>query len=162
MMTPMDTPGLIDRWAHFYGDRKLLSAAVTYVHLAGILVGGGIAVATDRVSLQLGPDRGRDVQAELVRIYAVHRLVIFGLGLTVLSGLLMLLADLETYLGSVLYWTKMGMVVLLLANGYLRQRAENDLRRGTAAWPLFHRTSMASLVLWFLILLAGAFLPTIS
>lgn len=161
-MVPADPSGLIARWAHYYGDRKLVSAAVTYVHLAGILLAGGLAVATDRASLQLRPDGGRDVQIELARLYTVHRLVIFGLSFTVASGLLMLFADLQTFITSPLYWTKMGLVALLLANGYLRQRAENALRLGGAAWTTFRRTSAASVVLWFLILLFGAFLPTIS
>jgi hypothetical protein len=30
---------LISRWAHLYGDDKAVSAAVTYIHLAGILLG---------------------------------------------------------------------------------------------------------------------------
>jgi hypothetical protein len=56
----------------------------------------------------------------------------------------------------------MGLVALLLTNGYVRLRAENVLRQGGTAWITFRRTSAISLVLWFLILLAGAFLTTVS
>jgi hypothetical protein len=162
-MTPLaGAPGLIERWAHFYGDQKAVSAAVTYVHLAGILLGGGLAVSSDRASLQIRPENGTDVERDLARLYAVHRLVLAGLALTITSGLLMLFADLQTFLTSALYWSKMGLVALLLANGYIRLRAENVLRQGGAAWLTFRRTSAISLVLWFLILLAGAFLTTVS
>jgi hypothetical protein len=154
-------PALVERWAHFYGDRKMVSAAVTYVHLAGILLGGGLSVASDRTSFQLGPD-WPDVQRELARLYAVHRWVILGLALTVASGVLMLFADLHTYITSPLYWTKMGLLALLLSNGYLRMRAEVALRKGGTGWRTLHRTSGASMALWFLVLMAGAFLSTIA
>lgn len=155
------TSALIARWAQYYGDRKLLSAAVIYLHLAGILLGGGLSVATDRSSFQLGPETP-DLQRELARLYAVHRWVIAGLCLTIGSGLLMLFADLHTYVTSPLYWTKMGLVALLLTNGYVRLRAEVALRQGHTAWGTFRRASAASGLLWFLILLAGAFLSTIT
>ena len=60
---------------------------------------------------------------------------------------------------SVVFWTKMGLIALLLGNGYIRMRAETALRQGLAAgWGRFRRTSVASLVLWFVILLAGTLL----
>jgi hypothetical protein len=89
--------------------------------------------------------------------------VLTGLAVTAASGLLMLFADLKTYLPSALYWTKMALVALLLANGYVRLRAERRLSPGSDdGWRTFRITSAASLVLWFGILLAGAFLTTIS
>jgi len=39
---------LLARWAHLYGHTPV-SATVTYHHLVGILVGGGVAVARQRV-----------------------------------------------------------------------------------------------------------------
>ncbi len=53
----------------------------------------------------------------------------------------------------------MGLIALLLGNGYIRMRAENALQQGLAAgWDRFRRTSVASLVLWLVILLAGTLL----
>jgi hypothetical protein len=154
---------LVARWAHVYGDSKALSAAITYAHLAGILVAGGLAVATDRASLLLARDAESDVARELARLATVHRFVLSGLAVTASSGVLMLLADLHTYLTSVLFWTKMLLVLTLLANGWLRLRAERALLDGVdTSWRRFRRTSVASVVLWFSILLAGAFLTTIS
>jgi len=55
----------------------------------------------------------------------------------------------------------MGLITLLLGNGFVRMRVETALRQGlVAGWERFRRTSVASLVLWFLILLAGALLHT--
>jgi len=154
---------LVERWAHLYSDSKALSAAVTYVHLAGILVAGGFAVVTDRASLALAKERGPDVPRELARLAAVHSFVLVGLAVVAVSGMAMLLSDLHTYLTSLLFWTKMALVAALLGNGWLRLRAERALENGLdTAWTRFRRTSLASVVLWFTVLLAGSFLSTIS
>ncbi len=151
-----------DRWAHFYDDHKAVSAGITYVHLAAVLLGGGFAISADRASLRLAPD-APEAPAEVTRIGAVHRWVIAGLIVSLLSGLLMMSADLKTYLPSVLFWTKMGLIALLAVNGGVRLRAERALGRGEATgWSAFRKTSVASLVLWFAILLAGRYLTTLS
>jgi hypothetical protein len=110
--------------------------------------------------LRLAPADGARGLSELA---TVHRWVLVGLGITLLSGLLMMFADLDTYLGSWVFWTKMGLIVVLLANGGLRWRAERGVRDGrAAAWVGLRRTTIASLVLWFGVLLAGTMLTTIS
>ena len=148
---------LLARWAHLYGHTPV-SATVTYLHLVGILVGGGVAVAADRASLRLSPATP-DWSQELARLAGVHRWVVAGLALIFASGLLMMFAQLDSFATSVVFWTKMGLIALLLGNGYIRMRAENALRQGLAAgWGRFRRASLASLVLWLLILLAGTLL----
>ena len=160
-MTTPEATGLIARWAHLYEDNKILSAGVTWVHLAGILLGGGAAVVADREALGFDPadqHRARD----LARWRAVHAWVIAGLALIVLSGVLMLFSDLKTFLPAPLYWIKMGLVMVLLGNGWIRLRAERALEAGRdAALPTFRATSIASLVLWFTILLLGMLLTTL-
>jgi hypothetical protein len=154
---------LVEWWAHLYSDSKVLSAAVTFVHLGGILVAGGFAIAEDRASIVLLRDAEADFRRELPLIDRVHVWVMGGLAVVAASGLAMLLADLHTYLTSLLFWTKMALIAALLANGWLRMRAEHLLRDGmTSRRALFHRTSLISVGLWFLVLLAGAFLSTIS
>jgi len=150
---------LLEWWAHLYSDSKVLSAAVTYMHLGGILVAGGFAIVTDRASIVLL----QEAEPELSRMGSVHAWVLGGLTVTAASGLLMLLADLHTYLTSLLFWTKMALIAALLANGWLRMRAENLLRDGMVSRrALLRRTSLVSVGLWFAVLLAGAFLSTIS
>ena len=148
---------ILARWAHLYGHTPV-SATVTYLHLVGILVGGGLAVAADRASLRLSPATP-DWSAELARLASVHRWVVAGLALIFASGLLMMFAELGSFATSVVFWTKMGLIALLLGNGYIRMRAETALLQGLAAgWSRFRRTSVASLVLWLAILLAGTLL----
>jgi hypothetical protein len=150
---------LVARWAHFYGQTRAVSATVTYVHLVGILAGGGVAIATDVAALRLSPGRVADWPAELDRLAAVHLWVVGGLALIFASGLLLLLTQLDTFASSGVFWTKMGLVALLIGNGYARLRCEIALRQGAVArWSWFRRTSIASLALWFLILLFGALL----
>ena len=151
---------LLARWAHLYGHAPV-STTVTYLHLVGILVGGGVAVAADRASLRLSP--ATDWRTELDRLAAVHRWVVGGLALIFASGLLMALAQVDSFGSSVVFWTKMGLVGLLLGNGYARLRTEIALRQGSvAAWGWFRRTSIASLMLWFLVLFAGTLLHSTS
>jgi len=150
---------LVTRWARVYADHKAVSGGVTYLHLAGILLGGGLAVSADRAALRWTAADGLDASRELQSLGAVHRWVIGGLALTFVSGVAMLLADLDTYLTSAVFWTKMALIALLLANGYLKLRAEAALGSGSAtAWPRLRGTAIASLVLWFAVLLAGSVL----
>ena len=158
MNASMTVSQLLTRWAHVYGHTPV-STTITYFHLVGILVGGGVAVVADRASLRLSPTTRPDWRTELDRLAAVHRWVVGGLGLIFASGLLMALAEVDTFRTSIVFWAKMGLVALLIGNGYARLRTEIALRQGSAAaWGWFRRTSTASLVLWFLILFAGTLL----
>ncbi|MGA2381923.1 MAG: hypothetical protein ABSG61_00660 [Gemmatimonadales bacterium] len=163
MMAPVAS-GLVERWAHLYADSKALSAGIMFVHLAGVLGAGGLAIAADRVSLLLPAEAGEHLAREIERLKAVHNWVIAGLALTVATGVLQLFSDLHTYLTAWLFWTKMGLIALLLVNGWVRLKAEQAIETGAVVPYLarFRRTSMVSLVLWFAVLLAGAFLTTVS
>lgn len=148
-------------WAHLYNNTTVLSVAVTYTHFAGMLVGGGSAVVADRDAFHWPPESLAAPPAVRQNLARVHTWVVGGLLVMFASGLLMMLADLDTYLTSTTFWIKMGLVALLVGNGYGRLRAEAALDRGTpAAWTWLRRTSAASLVLWFAILLASAILTT--
>jgi hypothetical protein len=157
---------LVSSWAKLYSDQKAVSAAVTYLHFVGILMGGGFAVVADRTALRLSPDRDADWLAELTRLATVHRWVIAGLAVSAASGVLMMLADLHTYTTSVVFWTKMGLIVVLIGNGWMKLRAEAEVRGATGGgsgasgggWRRLRRTAVTSLVLWLVILLAGTIL----
>jgi dipeptide/tripeptide permease len=144
---------LVARWAQLYSDDRAVSSVVTYLHLAGVLLGGGVAVAADRATIAADRTDGAAVA------WPVHRWVVAGLVVIVVSGVLMMLSDLHTYVTSPVFWTKMGLTLLLLGNGYVRLQAETAVSRGVAAaWRRLRSTSIASLVLWFAILLAGTIL----
>ena len=150
------------RWAHLYSDRKAVSEAVTFVHLGGVLLAGGLAVSADRATLRLAragalPSATRGWALD--EIAGVHRLVLIGLAVIFASGVLQTLADLDTYLASVVFWSKMGLVAALLGNGWIRLRAERAVQGGAeAAWTAYRRTSIASLLLWFALVLLGTIL----
>jgi len=152
----------VAQWAHLYSDNKAVSETVTFIHLGGVLLAGGLAVAADRATLRLArvPEGDEATGARaLGEIAGVHRLVLWGLALIFASGLLQTLADLDTYLTSAVYWTKLALVAALLANGGVRLRAERAVQRGEAgAWPAYRRTSVASLILWFTLVLLGTIL----
>lgn len=152
------TAGLVATWAHLYNDSKTMSDAVTFVHLAGILLGGGVAIAADRAALHHALDSDVPFLAPLGG-RAVHRWVVVALIAITASGVLMLLADVHTYATAPLFWVKMALTLLLVANGYVRLRAERAVLGGVqAARARFRNTSLVSLALWLVILLAGTML----
>jgi hypothetical protein len=158
----------LDPWQSIYSNSKAVSSTVTFVHLAGLLFGGGFAVAADRATLRAGratPDRRLQVLGELA---AVHRPVLVGLGVLFASGVLQLTADIETFATSPIYWTKMALVALLLANGFVLQQTEARLRAQGGGqsqellWRRLQATAIASVILWAAIVLAGTVLTSIS
>jgi hypothetical protein len=91
----------------------------------------------------------------------VHAIAITGLAMLAVSGVLMLLADLETFWSARAFWIKMSLVALLVANGAVMQQAERLARTLPAqAWRQLKLTSVVSLVLWFAVLLAGTILAS--
>jgi len=159
MIVPAGLIDLVKPWADAYSNSKLLATMVTFAHVGGLLFGGGLAVAADRGTLRAMRRNAGLRGSHLEELSALHRVVLTGLTLSVVSGLLLLAADLDTYFNSWIFWTKMAMVALLLGNGLLMTRAERALRvtpdPESPAWGKLQRTSIVSLALWFAITLAG-------
>jgi hypothetical protein len=159
MTLPTLLASTIDSWAAFYDAHRMVSVAVRYVHVAGLVVGGGTALATDRQvlkTLRSGPT-GR--ASTVAALHESHRVVVPALALVVLTGLLMTASDTATFLGSPLFWTKMGLVGLLLLNGVGLLAAERAVARERASgWAWLGLTSAASLLLWLVILFFGIWL----
>jgi hypothetical protein len=148
-------------WSRFYSDSKVVSTGVMYVHLAGLLLGGGAAVAADRETLKAAGEADPVRTDHLAFLGSVHAIAVAGLALLAVSGVLMLLADLETFWDSRVFWIKMSLVALLLANGVVMQQAERTARSlPDRAWRRLKLTSIISLVLWFAVLLAGTILAS--
>jgi hypothetical protein len=146
-------------WARLYNDSKVVSTGVTFAHIGGILLGGGCAVAGDRMSLRFRSMDPACQHTHLDELSALHRPVLVGLSVTFVSGFLQLAADLTTYLGSVVFWAKMAIVATLLLNGIQMQRAERALRFDTVRpenrWGRIRRAAIVSLTLWFSATLLG-------
>jgi hypothetical protein len=151
---------LAQPWASVYNDSRALSSGVMFSHLGGLLLGGGGAVAADRASLRAVRASATQQASHLRELALVHRAVIGGLSLTFVSGLLLAAADVETYATLPAFWVKMGLIALLLANGVWMQRTERTLAAGVPAWKRLHASAVASLVLWFAVLLASTFLTS--
>src|SRR5436305_6510420 len=88
---------LFDPWAHVYADSKVIATIVTFGHIASLLMAGGLAVATDRSTLRAlrlaAAERGRHLE----ELSGVHRWVVGGLSLSVVTGVLLFGSDVETF-----------------------------------------------------------------
>lgn len=155
---------LTEPWAAAYGDSPVLQGAVTYAHFAGLLLGGGVAVATDVGTVRAARRDPGTRGVRLADLARAHRLVLAGLALTFASGILLLAADVEALLPAPVFWAKMALVGLLLANGALMTRAEQAVRTervdASRGWRRLAALASASLALWFAALLAGTLLVT--
>jgi hypothetical protein len=150
-------------FAHLYNNSKPLSIGTTYLHIASVLGAGGLAIAADRASLRLRAGDAMGVARHVAEQATLHRLVVGGLALSVVSGVMMFASDVETFALSLLYWSKMGGFVLLLGNGLLLQRAEKRLAADPGdgkALGALRFSAIASLFLWFAITLLGTVLKT--
>ena len=152
----------IDAWASVYSNSAVCRTSVGFAHVAGLLLGGGTAIAADRAALRAwrrDPD-GRGAHVQLLR--RTHRTVLLGLALLVASGLLLLAADLETYLYSWVFWSKMALIVVLVLNGRQLRRAGRQALEGHGrAWKMLGYGSVVSIIVWLLTTLLGAGLPNV-
>lgn len=159
MVPPAFLAPAVQAWADLYGNHQVVSVAVRFLHLAAILVGGGTALTVDRRCLKAARSGEPARAAALADLAAAHRVVVPALAVVAATGALMALADAETFFASRLYWSKMGLVGLLLLNGLGLLAAERAVGRGSAeAWTRLGLVSAASLLLWLSTLLAGVVL----
>lgn len=154
---------LTQPWASLYGDSPALQTGITFLHLAGIFLGGGFAIATDRETfVALRAARLSGQIRHLAHIHTIHRPVLVGLVLALSSGFLLWAADVQTFARSTVFWVKMILLALLLANGYVLARTETALREGEPAspvlWARLRYISAASIALWLGLILAGTVL----
>jgi len=150
-------------WGSFFANHASVRTLVTFVHVGALMGGGGAAVTADRgilAALNLAGD-ARDRQ--LLALRQTHRIVVVGLACIAISGLLLFASDVDTFLYSKTFWTKMSLLALLLINGAVLVWAEGRAAQGEAgAWRTVRATARASLALWFLITLAGVALLNVG
>jgi len=153
-------------WADLYNHSTVLQSFVMFAHLGGVLLSGGGAVTTDRATLAAARREPGERAHALQGLRASHRAILLGLGVVVASGILLLAADVETLLGTPVFWVKMGLLVALLANGALITRAERPIPAPPSPegerrqWKRLAGLSYASLALWFALVLSSTFLVT--
>lgn len=162
-------PGVVTRvaelagpWQSAYSNSAVLATAVLFVHLAALVVGGGLALAADRGTWRAWRGDPADRTRHLAELGLMHRYVVPALAAAFASGGLLFFADVEEYAVSPLYWAKMALVALLLLNGYSMSHAERALRAGAAPgdagerwWRRLRANAALSGALWLSTLLAG-------
>ena len=155
-------------WKSVYDDSKVLETAVVFVHVAALVIGGGIALAADRATLRaVGGDAATRAR-QLAELGLTHRVVIVSLVILFVSGVALFLTDVETFAVSIVFWVKMALVALLLANGLVMTRTESALRGASdggggdlARWGRLRTTAIASGALWLVTMLAGVALTNV-
>ena len=155
----------LEPWKSLFSVSKAVASIVTGVHLVGLLFGGGLAVAADRTTLRALRRPPAERAAALGELHAVHRPVLVALTALFVSGAALAAADLESFLASPVFYFKLGLVTLLLANGLVLERTERALRRAapgagaeTRLWYRLRATAWLSLMLWASTVAAGTVL----
>jgi hypothetical protein len=152
---------LAEPWNSLYGDSKAISSVVIFLHLAPLLIAGGTALVADRATLRAARGSADDRARQLADLGRTHAMVLGGLALSFVSGVLLFLSDVDEFLGSPFFWIKLGLIGLLLANGFLMTRTEQALNSGGdagALWGRLRTISILSLTLWLATTLAGVVL----
>jgi hypothetical protein len=153
----------LDSWASVYANHAALRTGILFMHIGGLLAAGGSAITVDLATIKVNREDPAARTAHLVVLQRTHTLVVTGLALIVVSGLLQFGADVGTFVASRIFWLKMVLVVFLLVNGVLILSAERQAECGAPdAWARIHTTATASLILWFVITLAGVALTNIG
>jgi len=159
-------------WRRLYAQSPLLSTLILFGHLGGLLAAGGLTVAAERATLRLDPGCDVDRRRHLAELERLRAPVWTAFGIALLSGALLFFADVEAFAASRIFWTKMLLVALLIANTTLTARLDAALRRdGDAASPLASDVrarrwrrrragAVASAMLWFVLVLVGAALTS--
>ena len=154
---------LAEPWTSLYSDSKVVSATVVFLHLVPLLLAGGAALTADRATLRASRGSVGDRSRQLGELARVHAGVWGGLALSFASGVLLFLTDVDEFLDSPLFWLKLGLVGLLLLNGFMMNRTERALAGGgneTTLWARLRTISILSLILWIATTLAGVVLMT--
>ena len=148
-------------WSKVFSHSKAVSAGVLFLHLSPLIFGAGAAFMMDRATLRVVRAGPADRALHLRELSKVHRVVVPGLGLSFVSGLLLFLADVETFVGAIYFWVKLGFVALLLLNGFVMTRTEKALAANgedSALWGRMRTLALLSAFLWLATALAGVVL----
>lgn len=157
---------LLDPWKSLYGDSTLLVIIVTVLHLGGMFVGGGLALSADRATLLAWRGSEDERARQIALLGGVHKYAVTSIAVLFVSGIAMMAADLESFLASPALWIKLGLVAVLLVNGWLMLRQERRLRTpdggGASTWASLRVHAIASIALWIATMIAGVVLANVS
>jgi uncharacterized membrane protein len=152
---------LIEAWASLYANSSAIRTVLGFAHVAGLIVGGGAAIAADRGVLRAVRQTPSELPLHLAAIRNAHSIVLASLAIVMTSGLMLAASDTDTFLHAPLFWVKMALVGLLVVNGACMRFAERAATAPQPRWKPLAVTAAASLTLWLLTTLAGAALPNV-
>jgi uncharacterized membrane protein len=160
-------------WRRVFAQSPLLSTLVLFGHLGGLLAAGALTIASDRATLRLDPRDQADRRRHLAEIARMQGSVWCAFAVALLSGALLFFADVEAFAASPIFWTKMSLVALLVVNALTSARLDAALRRDVREgglddqlpsdarrWRWRRAGAIASVILWFGLVLSGAALAT--
>ena len=158
-------------WRRIYAHSPLVSTLILFGHLGGLFAAGGLTVAADRATLRLDPTDARDRARHLADLARLQGPVWAAFGVALWCGVLLFLADVEAFALSPIFWSKMVLVALLVANALVSQRLDAALRRAESSfqpgagvdarrWRRRRAGAIASAVLWLVLVLAGTALAS--
>jgi len=168
MLAPSEAGGLTaiianaaEPWAKIFSHSKPVSAGTLFFHLAPLIAGGGVAFAADIGTLRAFRRGSAERARQVTELTGTHRWVLFGLTLSFVSGILLFLSDVETFMGSIFFWIKLACVALLLINGFVLTRVEAALTRtpdDERQWSRLRTVAILSATMWIVTTLVGVVL----
>jgi hypothetical protein len=159
-------------WRRLYSQSPLLSTLILFGHLGGLLAAGGLTVAAERATLRLDPGSDADRRRHLADLAQLRTPVWIAFGVALMTGAMIFFADVEAFAASRIFWTKMLLVALLLANTVATSRLDSALRResdggapsapevSARRWRRRRAGAIASGTLWLALVLLGAALAS--
>ncbi|MBC8086403.1 MAG: hypothetical protein H7Z40_04000 [Phycisphaerae bacterium] len=157
----------VEPWQTIYSEHTAVSTLVLFVHLSALVASAGLAVANDRAIVSTHISDGDERVRKLTDLSLSHRSVLMALTVSFSSGLALLLADFEAFMGMPAFWVKMLLIVLLIGNASVMRRREGQLQanangvvgsnspQSNKLWHGLRKHAWTSLTLWFAIVLAG-------
>ena len=169
LLNPTDTDAIAvlavwaEPWRRAFSTSPAVSTGVLFAHVSSLVCAGGLSFAADRASLLPRRPDDPETEDEWRSRFANRRLAIRALSVVALSGLLLFLSDVDSFVHLRTFWVKMGFVVLLLTNSVLARGHDDQL---TSLGPVTARRkakqrsrasvhARVSVTLWLLTLLAG-------
>jgi hypothetical protein len=158
---------LAEPWQKLYAHSTIVATVVLFGHLAGLIVAGALTFTTESGALRLDPADDGECQRYLRAASPSRSAIALALGVAMVSGFLLFLADLEAFAVSRVFWTKMLLVVLLLVNAVVGSRLDARLlgengatARHDVLWRRRRASAWATAVLWFALVLCGSALAS--
>lgn len=132
---------------------------LVWLHFAGLVIGMGAGFSSGQVAMRIGgaPVEARPVLADTYK--ALARLGHTGLGILIVTGLMILFMKYGTPMGmGVWFWIKMALVVVLIVViGFGTRNAKKAQTGDAAAIALAPKLGAASGITGFLIILSAVF-----